>query len=356
MRILEDHDHPITLTATASAGSMFAGWTDATCSAYGTSPCQLTLTAATTVTAAFAVIPSYLLSVSVAGSGTVTSTPSGINCSPSCLASFQSGKQITLTASANSGSTFAGWGGACSGSGSCQVTIRAGTSVSATFNSPLASGNGCNGTYDGPFSGNITVTPGQSCTFTSSPLAPSQISGNVTVNGGSLGLLGGQVNGNVQVTGASSVSVAGATIGGNLQIQKLAAGLPQGTVCGTQVKGNLLMQSNASPLAFGANNTQTCGGNAVTGNLQANDNSAALAIDNDTVGGDLQAQNNTAALSIDHDWVGGNLQVQNNTGGVDVSSNQVRENLQCQNNNPVPTNFSPNMVGGNNQGQCALQQ
>jgi YVTN family beta-propeller protein len=80
----------ITLHAAASAGSVFTGWTNTTCSADGTSPCQLTLNANTTVTANFASIPSYMLSVSVAGSGTVTSNPSGINCrGASCSASFQ---------------------------------------------------------------------------------------------------------------------------------------------------------------------------------------------------------------------------------------------------------------------------
>jgi hypothetical protein len=53
------------------------------------------------------------LSVSIegVGLGTVTSIPSGIDCTSSCSANFSAGTVINLTATANSGSTFAGWTG-----------------------------------------------------------------------------------------------------------------------------------------------------------------------------------------------------------------------------------------------------
>jgi YVTN family beta-propeller protein len=124
----------VTLTASASAGSTFAGWSGGGCS--GTNTCVVTLGANTTVVATFNVIPSFMLSVvpSGTGTGTVTSTPSGINCGGTCAASFQQGTQITLTGVAASGSTFAGWsGGGCSGTGTCSVTITANTAVAATF-------------------------------------------------------------------------------------------------------------------------------------------------------------------------------------------------------------------------------
>ena len=124
----------VTLTASASAGSSFAGWSGGGCG--GTGTCQVTMNAAQSVTATFNVIPSFMLSVVPAGTGagTVTSTPSGINCGSTCNASFQQGTQITLTAVAASGSTFAGWsGGGCSGDQSCSVTITANTTVNASF-------------------------------------------------------------------------------------------------------------------------------------------------------------------------------------------------------------------------------
>jgi hypothetical protein len=89
---------------------------------------------------------SFTLSVSKtgAGSGTVTSSPAGINCGNSCSAAFAPATVVTLTADAASGSTFAGWsGGGCTGTGSCTVTLSASQSVSATFD--IVSGGGGGG-------------------------------------------------------------------------------------------------------------------------------------------------------------------------------------------------------------------
>jgi hypothetical protein len=68
------------------------------------------------------------------GSGAVVSTPTGITCSPTCVANFSNGSQVTLTATPATGSTFGGWtGGGCSGTGACTVTLSGATSVMATF-------------------------------------------------------------------------------------------------------------------------------------------------------------------------------------------------------------------------------
>jgi endoglucanase len=79
---------------------------------------------------------SHALTVSRAGggSGTVASSPSGIACGSTCSASFSGGTSVTLTASPASGSTFAGWSGACTGTGTCTVSMTAARSVTATFN------------------------------------------------------------------------------------------------------------------------------------------------------------------------------------------------------------------------------
>lgn len=77
----------------------------------------------------------YTLSVSVYPSGSVTSTPAGISCSASCAASFGEGMQVTLVANPSVGYAFSGWSGACSGSGSCVVTMNQSQSVTANFSS-----------------------------------------------------------------------------------------------------------------------------------------------------------------------------------------------------------------------------
>lgn len=75
------------------------------------------------------------------GSGTVTSTPAGINCGSTCSSTFPSGTAVTLTAAAATGSVFAGWSGGCSGATTtCSVTSAAGQpNIIATFNSTTPS-------------------------------------------------------------------------------------------------------------------------------------------------------------------------------------------------------------------------
>jgi hypothetical protein len=68
------------------------------------------------------------------GTGTVTSTPSGINCpGGACSASYAAGTRVTLTATATPPSVFVGWSGACSGTGPCTVTMNASTTVGYKF-------------------------------------------------------------------------------------------------------------------------------------------------------------------------------------------------------------------------------
>ncbi|GEM82919.1 InlB B-repeat-containing protein [Meiothermus hypogaeus] len=108
--------------------------------------------------------PTFALTVNKngTGSGTVTSSPSGINCGATCSAAFNAGASVTLSAAAASGSTFAGWSGACTGTGTCTVTMNAAQTVTATFNtaqsfgtlnlqvSGLPSGNSATLTITGP--------------------------------------------------------------------------------------------------------------------------------------------------------------------------------------------------------------
>ncbi|CAN5162204.1 hypothetical protein BH20ACI2_BH20ACI2_04410 [soil metagenome] len=122
----------VTLTAVANANSIFTGWSGA-CS--GTSTCVITMNAAATATATFT-LKTFDLTVirSGTGEGSVTSSPPGINCGTDCSQTYNIGTDVTLTATANSGTTFDGWtGGGCTGTATCEVTMNAAASVTATF-------------------------------------------------------------------------------------------------------------------------------------------------------------------------------------------------------------------------------
>lgn len=78
----------------------------------------------------------YTLTVNKAGtgSGTVTSNPAGINCGSDCDHTYSSGEDVTLSATPSPDSVFAGWSGACTGTGTCILNLNGNKSVTATFN------------------------------------------------------------------------------------------------------------------------------------------------------------------------------------------------------------------------------
>ena len=81
----------------------------------------------------------YTLTVAKTGTGTVASSPSGIDCGTTCTASFRGGTSLALSAAPASGFTFTGWSGACTGtSATCNVTMSQARSVTATFTAATA--------------------------------------------------------------------------------------------------------------------------------------------------------------------------------------------------------------------------
>ena len=122
----------VTLTATPVAGFAVTGWTG--CTSSSGASCTVSLSAAKSVSATYAATTSkYLLNVSTSGNGSVSSSPLGINCGTTCQFGFNAGTTVTLTATAGARTRFRGWIGACSGTGSCSVTMNAAKTVSATF-------------------------------------------------------------------------------------------------------------------------------------------------------------------------------------------------------------------------------
>lgn len=75
----------------------------------------------------------HTLTATVTGSGSGSVSGSGIACPGTCSMSYPFATAVSLSAAPAKGSKFAGWGGACTGAGACNVTMNADQSVTATF-------------------------------------------------------------------------------------------------------------------------------------------------------------------------------------------------------------------------------
>jgi hypothetical protein len=165
----------VTLTAAATGGGTFSGWSNA-CT--GTGTCALTMSQARNVTASFTAPPQTLtVSGGGTGSGTVTSQAGlspAINCtitngvaSGACSQSYPFNTSVTLTAAATGGGTFSGWSNACTGTGTCALTMSQARNVTASFTAPaqtLTVTGG--GTGSGTVTSQAGLTPAINCTIT----------------------------------------------------------------------------------------------------------------------------------------------------------------------------------------------
>ncbi|MDJ0928347.1 MAG: InlB B-repeat-containing protein, partial [Gammaproteobacteria bacterium] len=105
-----DEDAAVSLAASADPGSQFDGWSGAPACAVG----NIVMVADTSCVATFSLLPPQnLLSITIAGGGggTVESDIPGIDCGSICQAQYPLGTVVTLTATPDPASQFAGWSG-----------------------------------------------------------------------------------------------------------------------------------------------------------------------------------------------------------------------------------------------------
>lgn len=120
-----------TIFATPTSGSTFSGWGGA-CS--GTGTCTILMNQAQTVTATFSSSLTTLTVTKIGtGNGTVASAGGTVNCGTQCVILNNPTDSFTLTATADPGSSFMGWSGDCSGTGTCFVLMSTDKNVTANF-------------------------------------------------------------------------------------------------------------------------------------------------------------------------------------------------------------------------------
>ena len=100
---------------------------------------QTTVTVTAGATSTATVSASYQLTLSGGGTGEglVRSNLTGVSCTiiadRACSAPLNSGITVTLLATPAAGSVFAGWSGACTGTGTCEVVMNQPRSVTVIF-------------------------------------------------------------------------------------------------------------------------------------------------------------------------------------------------------------------------------
>jgi len=214
------------------------------------------------------------LSVTRSGTGAGTVTATGISCGSDCSESYPVNTQVTLTAAADAGSTFGGWGGACSGTaGTCMVTMSASQSVTANFSLKtyaITSSTGGNGSISP--SGSVFVNHGASQTYTITPNKGYKIS-DVLVDGVSVGAVGSYTfsavtAGHVILASFTANSPLYSTTSYNLTVTKRGTGSglvtnsPAGSTFSSGTKVNLVAAPDASSTFEGWGGA--CSGTATT--------------------------------------------------------------------------------------------
>jgi hypothetical protein len=125
------------------------------------------------------------------GDGVVISSPAKINCTitggtagaTGCTAQFADGTIVTLTAAPKSGHSFRGWFGACSGTGTCKVSMTTARTVQAQFlKGPFTIKIAGAGTGSGTVKTQAGLTPALNCVITSGVAAATGCSASYAAN------------------------------------------------------------------------------------------------------------------------------------------------------------------------------
>ncbi len=155
-----DNGTLVKLTGTPDAGSKAVEWKTCPGTVNGSNQCEVTMDAAKEAKAAFTrLTPKLAVTLAGSGTGSVASSPAGIECGADCTEEYDFGTVVKLTGTPGAGTKPVAWAGCDSivGSNECEVTMDAAKSVTASF-SPLDA-NPLVVSVEGTGSGTVTSSP-----------------------------------------------------------------------------------------------------------------------------------------------------------------------------------------------------
>jgi hypothetical protein len=190
------------------------------------------------------VVEQFTLSVNTAGTGSGTVTGTGISCPGDCSQAYVSGTSVTLTAAASAGSVFTGWSGACTGTGSCIVSMTAARSVTATFTADSTP----------PVVSSIVRAA-------ASPSSAASVNFTVTFSESVTGVGSGDFN--LTTTGVSGAAVSGVSGSGSIYTVAVNTGSGNGTIRLNLTDDNTIMDAAQNRLGGAALGD----GNFITGEV-----------------------------------------------------------------------------------------
>ena len=281
-----------------------------------------------------------------AGFGAVTSMPAGISCQPTCIGSFQQGGMVTLTATPAAGSTFVGWSGACSGTGSCIVTMTGNETVIANFT--LTGTTACNAVGASIWIGGGSGSWNTASNWSTNAV-PNGANATVCIDDGAAPAAV-TINSSVEVGTLVIDAGSSLTIGNNTDLEVTSAIVNAGQIT-VSANGNPTYLSLAGQVTLtgGGSVVMTVGGNGNTPYIRQDTAGSTLTNVNNTISGRGQiGGGGSAPLAGFINQPGGTVNASSSGNGLLInSSGVVNQGLfEATGGGILQTNVSVNNLGG----------
>jgi hypothetical protein len=155
-----------------------------------------------------------------------------------------------------------------------------------SFNGQLSA---CSVVYNGTLNGNLIISNGRTC------IINGMVTGNVKQSGGSLFASNATIGGDLEVSFGGAFTIENTVITGSVHVWGNPARSAQDQICGSEVSGNVQINNNAAAITLGAGTSSaSCPGNTIGGDLQVINNLGAIQLFDDSIGGNLQCLKDAA--------------------------------------------------------------